>query len=66
MERLKERGLSMQDAQRRIEAQMPAEEKRQLADIVIDCSGTMEETEKQVNQLLEKLKQAAAPGRNFS
>jgi dephospho-CoA kinase len=66
LERLKERGLPAEDAKRRIESQMPAEEKRRIADIVIDCSGTMEETERQVNRLLEKLKQAAAPGRNFS
>ncbi|HKS80173.1 MAG TPA: dephospho-CoA kinase [Candidatus Acidoferrales bacterium] len=66
LERLKERGLSTEDAQRRIDAQMPAEEKRALADIVIDCSGTMEETEREVNQLLEKLKEAATPGREFS
>jgi dephospho-CoA kinase len=66
LKRLEERELSEEDAQRRIDAQMPAEEKRRLADIVIDCSGTIEETERQVNGLLEKLKQAATPGRNFS
>lgn len=66
LKRLEGRELSEEDAQRRIDAQMPAEEKRRLADIVIDCSGTIEETERQVNALLEKLKQAATPGRNFS
>jgi len=66
LKRLEERDLSPEDAQRRIDAQMPADEKRRMADIVIDCSGTMEATERQVNELLEKLKQAATPGRNFS
>ncbi len=65
LERLQERGMSLEDAQRRIAAQMPAEEKRRAADVVIDCSKTLEETERQVNQLLEQLKQADAPGRNF-
>jgi dephospho-CoA kinase len=66
LERLKARELSEEDAEQRIDSQMPTDEKRRMADIVIDCSGTMEETERQVNELLEKLHQAAAPGRNFS
>jgi len=66
LERLKARDFSDEDAQRRIDSQMSTDEKRRMADIVIDCSGTIEETERQVNQLLEKLHQAASPGRNFS
>jgi dephospho-CoA kinase len=66
LERLKARDFTDADAQRRIDSQMSTDEKRGMADIVIDCSGTMEETERQVNQLLEKLHQAASPGRNFS
>jgi dephospho-CoA kinase len=64
LERLKERGLSAEAAQRRIAAQMPMDEKRRLADEVIDCSGSIEETERQVEALLAKLEQAAgASGR---
>jgi dephospho-CoA kinase len=66
IERLQERGLSPEDAQLRIAAQMPVEEKRRRANEVIDCSGTIEETEVQVVRVLEKLKIADAPGRNFS
>jgi dephospho-CoA kinase len=65
-ERLKERGLLPEDAQRRIAAQMPIDEKRRLADYVIDCSRSIEETEQQVSQLIEKLKRAAAEGPKIS
>jgi dephospho-CoA kinase len=54
--RLKERGMTADDAQRRIAAQMPMEEKRRLADEVIDCSGTIEETERQLAHAIERLK----------
>jgi dephospho-CoA kinase len=64
VERLKERGLSLDQAARRIAAQMPIDEKRRLADDVIDCSGSLEETERQVESLLAKLeKEAGAPGK---
>jgi dephospho-CoA kinase len=66
LERLQERGLSLDDARLRIAAQMPVGEKRHLADEIIDCSGTIEETEAQVAKVLEKLKIADAPGRNLS
>ena len=64
LERMTERGYSRQDAEQRIAAQMPIEEKRRLADETIDCSGSMEETERQVETVLAKLKQAAALQRN--
>jgi dephospho-CoA kinase len=60
MERLIARGLTREQAQLRISSQMPAEEKRALADEVIDCSGSMEETERQVKNLVEQLKQLSA------
>jgi len=56
MERLEARGLTKEEAQRRVSAQMPISEKKRLADEVIDCSGPMEDTERQVAQLIEKLK----------
>jgi len=60
IERLLARGLPAADAQARIAAQMPMEEKRQLASDPIDCSGTLEFTRQQVGELIERLKQAAA------
>jgi dephospho-CoA kinase len=66
LERLQERGLSVADAKLRIAAQMPIDEKRKLADDVIDCSRTMEETQRQVKLVLGKLKQVAASERNLS
>jgi dephospho-CoA kinase len=65
LERLKERGLLLEEAQRRIAAQMPIDEKRRLADEVIDCSRSIGETEQQVVRLIERLKQSAARGRNI-
>ncbi|HUJ31076.1 MAG TPA: dephospho-CoA kinase [Candidatus Acidoferrum sp.] len=62
--RLEARELSGEQAQARIAAQMPIDEKRRLANDVIDCSKSMTETERQVEALVEKLKQLAAAGRN--
>ncbi len=52
-------GRTEQEAQDRIAAQMPIDEKRALADHVIDNSGTLAETERQVDALLETLRSAA-------
>ena len=62
LQRLVERGLTEDQARLRIAAQMPGEKKRKLADIVIDCSGTLEETERQVDAALSSLRGAAAAG----
>ncbi len=59
MERLEARGFTKEEAQRRVSAQMPISEKKRLADEVIDCSGPLEDTERQVAQLIEKLKAPA-------
>ena len=59
LERLQLRGLSLEQAQQRIAAQMPMDEKRRLGDDVIDCSGSIEETQRQVEALLAKLEQEA-------
>lgn len=54
--RLQERdGLSREQAQRRVDAQMPIEDKRALADHVIDNSGDREATRRQVEQLVRRL-----------
>jgi len=64
MARLTEPGfgrvLTPEEAKRRIAAQLDIREKRRLADDVIDTSGTMEETQRQVTTLVEKLKRLAA------
>ena len=65
VERLLERGLTEEQALRRIAAQMPMEEKRSLADETIDCSGTLEETERAVEQVVKRLMDAAAAERNI-
>ena len=60
LERLMARtGLASAEAERRITAQMPAEEKRRRADFVIDCSGELESTRAQVREVLSRLKQLA-------
>ncbi len=54
--RLMERnGLSEPDALARIRAQMPIEEKRQLADVVIDNTGDLAHLREQVVQLFQGL-----------
>lgn len=55
-----ERQLAREDydraeAERRIAAQLPLDKKRALADHVIDNSGTVEETERQVRELYVRL-----------
>ena len=52
--------LMVEDIQRRMAAQMPGEEKKRLADYVIDTSGSLEETERQVNEVYAQLRVLAA------
>jgi dephospho-CoA kinase len=52
-------GLSRQDALRRMASQTPAEEKRRRADYVIDCSGSLEETQAQVEALYPEIERLA-------
>jgi dephospho-CoA kinase len=56
MERLLKRGMSEQDARSRIAAQMPVEEKLKLATYKIDCSGSIDETRRQVEELAKTLR----------
>jgi len=58
LERLLARGLSKTEALRRIDAQLPVEEKLRLATEKIDCSGSLEETRRQVEALAGKLRRA--------
>ncbi|UCE84656.1 MAG: dephospho-CoA kinase [Deltaproteobacteria bacterium] len=43
------------EAVRRVAAQMPIDEKRALADFVVDNTGSLEETERQVREIYAKL-----------
>jgi dephospho-CoA kinase len=54
------RGLTVEQARQRIAAQMPIEEKRRMADEVIDCSGSLEYTREQVVALVATLKRLEA------
>ena len=48
-------GCTLEEAERRIAAQLPIDEKREMADHVIDNSGTLEETRAQVAALVVRL-----------
>jgi dephospho-CoA kinase len=53
LKRLMERNsLSRDEAEARIQSQMPISEKRELADEVIENNGTLSETKKQLDELL--------------
>lgn len=52
---MKRNGLTEQEAISRIQIQMDIEEKRKLADYVIDNSGGLEQTEQQIVELLQRL-----------
>ena len=54
--RLRARGLSDEDARRRIAAQLPIAEKLSYATEKIDCSGSLEDTRAQVAALAAKLR----------
>jgi dephospho-CoA kinase len=56
IERLRARGLSEEEARRRIDAQLPVAEKLRLATEKIDCSGSMEQTRRQVEALAARLR----------
>ena len=57
VERLMKRNqISREDAERRIAAQMPSEEKRKYADYEIDTSGTFEQTRGRVEEVYQFLR----------
>jgi dephospho-CoA kinase len=58
LQRLLDRGLSESEASRRIAAQLPVEEKLLLATDKIDCSGSLDETRRQVEALAAKLRRS--------
>ena len=60
LERLVARGLTEAEARRRIAAQLSVEEKLRHATEKIDCSGSLEETRRQVASLASKLRRQTA------
>jgi dephospho-CoA kinase len=54
--RLLSRGFSEEEARRRIALQLPAEEKLRQATETIDCSGSIPETRRQVEEFATKLR----------
>lgn len=57
------RAMTQEEAESRIAAQMPPEEKRKVAAGMmdeIDCAGSLEHTKRQVRTLVEKFRQMAA------
>ena len=56
LDRLLARGMSEVEARRRIAAQMPMEEKLKHATERIDCSGSIQETQAQVEALAKRLR----------
>jgi dephospho-CoA kinase len=52
---MKRNGISREDAERRIAAQMSSDEKRRYADYEIDTSGTFEDTGRRVSDVYDQL-----------
>jgi dephospho-CoA kinase len=59
LQRLRLRGLTDAEARRRIASQMSVEQKLAYATEKIDCSGTLEETQQQVEKLAARLRKRA-------
>ena len=57
LERLMSRNkLNRTEAQKRIESQMPQDEKKRYADFLIDTSGTFEDTRRQTTEIFHRLR----------
>ena len=61
MQRLAQRGLSYEDAQRRINSQMPSHEKARFADFVIYNNGSLSNTVKQAEEVWRALTELLEP-----
>lgn len=60
LERMRARGMSEEEARRRVAAQMPVDQKLVQATEKIDCSGTLDDTRRQVDQFAAKLRPPAS------
>lgn len=56
------RGMSPEEATRRIRSQVPEEQRRALADIIVESGGTLDETLAQADAVWEQLHQRAVGG----
>jgi dephospho-CoA kinase len=56
LERLKRKGYTEEEIVSRLETQLPEDEKVKRADFVVDTSGDLTQTEKQVKRIFEELK----------
>ncbi len=59
LRRLEQKGMSREDAKRRIKSQFPLEKKMKSADFVVNNDGRLEETKKQVEEIYSLLKQTS-------
>ena len=57
LKRLLEKGMSKEEAIKRIKSQMPIDEKVKYADIVIENTSTLEDLRKKVEEIYKKLKE---------
>jgi dephospho-CoA kinase len=53
---MRRNGITREDAERRVAAQMSSEEKRRFADYEIDTSGAFEETRRRVIEIYNELR----------
>jgi dephospho-CoA kinase len=63
LRRLEEKGMSREDAQNRIESQLPLEQKIKSADFVINNNGPLEETKRQVEEIYSLLRKGEQYGK---
>jgi dephospho-CoA kinase len=61
MQRLTQRGLSYEDARRRINSQMPSHEKTRFADFIIYNNGSLSNTAKQAKEVWRALTELLGP-----
>lgn len=63
LRRLEEKGMNRKEAQRRIESQLPLEEKIKSADFVVNNDGPLEETRRQVEEIYSLLRKEDRHGK---
>jgi len=56
---IKRDGLQIKEAERRLDAQIPIEEKRSLSDYIINTNGSLDDTRNQVRKVINELKELA-------
>jgi dephospho-CoA kinase len=61
IQRMLDRGMTEQEAQQRMSAQLPSAEKKARADYVIDTNGTKEETNRQIDAIFDALVEIVQP-----